>query len=490
VNAGAGSNQIELAPGGSRDKATVAVTAGRNTITGVQGGFDDDTSDVIATDFTNATVTLDENGTLKIKGNGFRAELQDLTPVENVGEGSGTYVQQRFNDGTRDIKAAIALNAETVIDASAGNYFKGNRSGVTFAGVEGDVNVNLSGADWNSQIDGQEAGFSGITNFQAGEGKTTLWSGAANETLSAGNGYASMYGAGGKNVLNGYDNSNGDKDARTTFFVLGNADGAANTINNFAFASSVDSGAADVLEVDTNTNLVSDVQISGNDVIISVTNRAGTATEKARITGALGQNMYVTDKVIAQVDNTNLTYDGQANFFVAKGKNASVKVDNQNTTTAELWLDGKPGNGLGDNFVGDIAVVDASEFDGKAELAGATNTNNTLIGGMGKNSLWGGNGAEGNDLMVGGTGENVFFYTNGNGNDTITGVNAGDVVYLSEVTLEQLSGTSVQNGVATITFKDGGSLTVNDAANATFVMTQGDQSQLYEVNESGFVGKA
>ena len=229
---------------------------------------------------------------------------------------------------------------------------------------------------------------------------------------------------------------------------------------------------ADILEVDTNTNVVSDVQIIGNDVVISVTNRAGTATEKALITEALGQNMYVTDKVVAQVNNTELTYDGQANFFVAKGKNASVTVEN------EL------------NFVGDIAVVDASKFDGKAELAGATNTNNTLIGGVGKNSLWGGNGPEGNDALIGGAGENVFFYTNGNGNDTISGVNSGDIVYLSEVTLEQLSGTAVENGVATIAFKDGGSLTINDAANATYVMTQGDQSQVYEINENGFVGKA
>ena len=200
--------------------------------------------------------------------------------------------------------------------------------------------------------------------------------------------------------------------------------------------------------------------------------------------------MYVTDKVVAQVNNTELTYDGQANFFVAKGKNASITVENELTTTAELWLDGKPNNGLGDNFVGDIAVVDASKFDGKAELAGATNTNNTLIGGVGKNSLWGGNGAEGNDALIGGAGENVFFYTNGNGNDTISGVNSGDIVYLSEVTLEQLSGTAVENGVATIAFKDGGSLTINDAANATYVMTQGDQSQVYEINENGFVGKA
>ena len=93
--------------------------------------------------------------------------------------------------------------------------------------------------------------------------------------------------------------------------------------------------------------------------------------------------------------------------------------------------------------------------------------------------------------MVGGTGaQNTFFYTNGNGNDTISGTNAGDVVYLAEVTLEQLASTSVENGTAVLNFKDGGQLTVADAANCQFVMTQGDQSQVYQISGGQFVAKA
>ena len=281
-----------------------------------------------------------------------------------------------------------------------------------------------------------------------------------------------------------------DRDARTTFFVLGNADGAKNTISSFHFVDDVaDKSLADVVDIDVATNVVSSVRINGNDVIIDVTNRRGTATERAVVQNAVGKNMLVTESVTAQVDNTDLIYDGEANFFVAKGKNASISVDSTSATTAEIWLDGKANNGLGDNFVGDIAYVNASKFDGKAELVGATNTNNTLIGGAGKNSLWGGNGSEGNDLLFGGAGQNSFFYANGNGDDSISGTSEGDLVYLSEVTLDNIASTAVENGVATINFKDGGKLTVNDAGNCSYILTQGDQAQIYQISDNQFVGK-
>ena len=110
---------------------------------------------------------------------------------------------------------------------------------------------------------------------------------------------------------------------------------------------------------------------------------------------------------------------------------------------------------------------------------------NIISAGSGNSSLWGGNG--GDDILTGGAGKDSFFYTNGNGSDTIDGTTEGDVVYLSEITLDQIASTGVENNVATINFKDGGKLTIGDASNATYVLTQGDQAQVYRVNESGFV---
>ena len=174
-----------------------------------------------------------------------------------------------------------------------------------------------------------------------------------------------------------------------------------------------------------------------------------------------------------------MTYDGDASFFVATGKNASITVDNENVTDAQIWL----GNQSNKTFMGDIRTIDASDFDGRAELAG-NDTDNIIYGGSGKNSLWGGNG--GDDLLIGGEGANMFFYANGNGNDTISGVNSGDVVYLGGVTLDNLAGTEFNTGSITMNFTDGGKLTVNDAANATFVLGGAEGQPAYYVNGNDF----
>ena len=173
------------------------------------------------------------------------------------------------------------------------------------------------------------------------------------------------------------------------------------------------------------------------------------------------------------VSMTGITSDGQI---------AGVKVTEQSETAGlgAKWAGtDAAGQEKRDQFKGDIRTVDARGFDAKAELAGG-DLNETIYGGADKNSLWGGNG--GDDLLVGGDGQNLFFYTNGNGNDTISGTNSGDVVYLSQVTMENIAGTSVENNVATINFNDGGKLTVNDASNASYVI--GDQT--YYVNGGEF----
>ena len=188
---------------------------------------------------------------------------------------------------------------------------------------------------------------------------------------------------------------------------------------------------------------------------------------------------------VAQVNTTALNYDGAADFFVATEKNASITVGEDLTTAASIWL----GNQSNSRYIGDIRTIDAADATVKTELAG-NDTDNTITAGSGDASLWGGNG--GDDLLNGGTGKNMFFYANGNGNDTIQGVNEGDVVYLGGVVIDNIipleqGGWYVQNDTAVISFTDGGKLTVNNATNATFVIGGQEGQPSYHVEGDKFV---
>ncbi len=469
VNAGAGHNQVILDTVENRDGADIILNSGKTTVQNFKAGFEGDrvffgVNDVIDFKFDGTNVSVQSN-------NVWHGVLSE------VGNGAN-FVNILSADANGPVKVAVAQEGAVIaVEDELADYYIGEKSGIDFTNYSGELMANL-GSQQQSLGTG-EVLFAGINQITAGSGQTTLMGSAKNETLYAGTGAASIYGGGGKNLL---ANSSDDKDGSTTFLVLGNADGAKNTIAGFNFAGG--DGVADKIEVDTNTNVVSNVAISGNDVIIEVSNRAGTATERAVISGAVGQNMQFGDNVVAQVNATDLVYDGTANFFVATSNNASISVGADVGTKAEIWLDGKPGNALGKNFVGDIRTIDATASSVKAELAG-NDTDNTILAGSGDTSLWGGNG--GDDFMQGGAGHDSFYYTNGNGNDTISGAGTGDVVFLSEMTLDQISTTSVSNGTAVISFKDGGSLTVGDAANCQFVLTQGDQYQTYRVNGDQFV---
>ena len=464
------------------------MSTGRTTINGgdIDGtlawdnSFDETTGDVLAFDLSKAEVSFDsDTNQIKVKGTGFRAEVNGITANNEDG---GNYVTQLIQSGTRTVKAALAGAGETINAAIGANYFKSKKGAVDFSNYDGDVNVNLSAGDWGSELNGEAATFEGINQLYGGDDDTTLYGSDANETLQAGNGYTSIYGGAGRNLLVGYDAE--DRDANVAFFVLGSAAGARNTIQGFAFLDEVkEKSFADKIEVAGNA--VTNVEIRGDEnVLLEVTGSTG-ATESVLIEGAAStsdakKNMYVTDQVIAQVSKDDLVYDGTANYFVATGKDAVIAVDNDTAKEAVIWLGTPERNGS--VYKGDIKTISATDFDGKAELAG-NELDNVILGGTYKNSMWGGNG--GNDLLVGGDGENTFFYANGNGNDTISGVNDGDVVYFSGVTLEDITGADFDDSSVTIKFKDEGTLNVSEAGKEVDFIV-GEQTFRVNGDHSGF----
>ncbi len=478
INADGGENLIRFKEGDtSRSGAEVIIASGTTTVQNAHNGYDEG-GDVINIDVTKLSLSVVNDG-LVVSGSGTHAT------VEGVGDNG--VVKQLIKTGGNTYKAAIAAEG-TEITVSDGddiaNYYQGGS--VNFTGYSDSVKADLSGAT-ESGIDGGVALFNGVNVLYAGSGNTEFRGSKGNDTLYAGTGNTSMYGGAGRNYL---ANSATEKDGSTSFFVLSEADGAHNTISGFEFLQSGSDnnfGTADRMQVGTaNGNRVSNVYIKNtNDVVITVTNSAGTQSETALIEGAVGQDMIFNETVVAQVNATTLNYDGTANYFVATENNAAINVNSDVVAPVSIWLDVPAWAGTKENtFKGDIRTIDASSSSVKAELAG-NDANNTIYAGSGNTSLWGGNG--GDDFMQGGAGVDNFYYTYGNGDDTISGTSTGDTVFLTQVGIDQISGASFEGSTATLNFTDGGKLTIKDAANANYVVTQGEEMRTYRVENGAFV---
>lgn len=100
--------------------------------------------------------------------------------------------------------------------------------------------------------------------------------------------------------------------------------------------------------------------------------------------------------------------------------------------------------------------------------------NNTLIAGRGYSSLWGGSSVS-DDLLIGGNSENTFFYCIGNGKDTIQSTNNGDLVMLSDISMEQIISAGITSNSVALNFADGGSLQVNGSKNVTYQLDDGSK---------------
>ena len=312
----------------------------------------------------------------------------------------------------KETKTAIAQAGAVIsVGDDLADVYYGKNSGVDFSSYDESLTLDLS------------ENFYGIKQITVGGGLNTLIGSSRNETLTG-------------------------SDGITEFNFR--AGGGRDFISNFNF---------DEDKINVGTDAVTDVRInSAGNVRLKV----GVGDDYLTIEDAQGKNFKINE-FTALVDK-NITYNDAANYFVATSRNATLTVGEG----AEIWLD----NSHGKIFAGDIKTIDATTSEGRNTLAGNA-LDNTILAGNGDASLWGGTG--GDDLLIGGTGKNTFFYLQGNGSDTIQSANDGDAVILSNVTLEQISDTSITAGGVAINFKDGGSLQINSTADITYQLADGSK---------------
>ncbi|MBE8953007.1 MAG: hypothetical protein SR1Q7_07680, partial [Quinella sp. 1Q7] len=465
---GDGKDLVELQADTNRDGADINVSKGRVTIVGsnnVLGGF---TGDTISIDDLDITTTkfkyAGDSLIIKDETLGFHAVVTAVSSLE------GGYMTQYIRNTTDDTVYSVAIGGESSTiyvaedDEARANAYIGNNSELNFTRYTKDAFIDL-GNDWaESYINGERVYIEGVNQLVGGEGTTVFKGSDAKETLIAGKGNTSLYGAGGLNVLGGYSGT--DKEGSTTFFVIGGNDGAVHTINNFEYVESNNyvnalNVTADQIETRIEENHFSNVAVVGDDLLLEVTSNYTGETEKALLTDAIdtvsgyGKD-FAVNGLVAQVGDTKVNVDGTADYYLATETNATVNVASSLTGDAIIWL-GDDGRDM--TFEGDFAVIDASNFTGKAELAG-NDLDNVIYAGTGATSLWGGNG--GNDLLVGGAGADNFYYAAGNGSDTIDNAGGNDVVNFVNLTLADITIDTITSSAVAFNFSDGGKLTVND----------------------------
>ena len=395
----------------------------------------------------------------------------DLAESADIVNGDYSFARTMIEDENGNlIKAAVAAENKwiQVTDANAEDYmanaYLGENSGIDFASYDGNVNLTLADGEnfGNGNIGGTAVNVRGITKIQLGSNDSTVIGAAnTNNTIAAGTGNASIWGGGASNdTLIGNTVHSGSTDF---FYFDGNG---RDVIQDFEFYNGDNRSTADRLNILTSG--LRNAIASGNDLVVEFTNDEDRLTIKDGLgkdivieTGAFGSNY---DTLIAQVNTNTLNYDGQANYFYALGKNATVSV-NSELYNAEINLSD------GGTFAGDIKVLNASDVQGTTMLIG--NGNDNSIFGSAENSTMWGSAAAGNDTLVGGAGVNTFLYGKGNGNDVALNVDGNDIVNLYDVELDDIvigtatGGEMIDNNAVTINLKDGGSITVQTGDNDT-----------------------
>lgn len=442
VYGGAGKDSIILDSTAGGEVVFTGTAAGKDTVTGFKSGFEDGDS-INFVDGNAADVKFSfKSGTATVKDGDGSLEITSLKAAT-----SGAV--ELYAAGT---KVAVAEEKKTIKTDSSkyADVYVGKDSIVDFSGSDEALNVNLAngiGGDTNI------ARFSGITAAKGGTGATTLMGASGAESLVAGSGKTSLYGGAGADTLVG--------GAEADMFFMGANEGT-NTMVGFTGGTDETSDTLYFLSDITGAKLGSsgvEITADNSKAVLSGTN-ANTAIHFS-VNGTEG-----VAKVGSTSANNSFGYDKTVTYYGGGSKTDKITLASGDTTDAQIWLDGSQGV-----TYASIDIIDASNGSGNLILAGDSSSQ-TITGGKGGSSLWGGVGSSA-DSLKGGSGTNAFFYGFGEGNDTIVSSNADDSVNLYNIKLSDVKSGEITNAGVSVELNDGSKLTVSTSKDITFKLADG-----------------
>jgi hypothetical protein len=478
---GAEGNDNLVLVAGNGQREVVGITKGINTdtVTGFTTGFEAE-SDQVA-----FLLEARNDGNAKISGNDVIVSDGDGRLVlEGAAADGKSYFM--INDKNGENRKVAVGGAGTTLTASNGSYAD---IYIGESGLGTGTTVDFSNNDRALALDLGNTGkydkwatpivFGSISNVKGADNQRNTIVGSEffdNSIVGGMNGHNSLYGGGRSNdVLKGQDNSE-------DYFFFGTGQGH-DSIQGFTVGDNSQSDKVVIFEgvvtgayrrIQDNKDVTDLTWSDGN--LLTIEKAAGSSDSLAAsaVDDLINYGVYGSSDErfikIGYADTINtFAYDARVNEYYgnsddrAIGNNDILTVGAE-VTNARIYLGGSSPDGQVKTFYRGITNIDARGSKGNLELCGGELAD-SIVGGMGANSLWGGND-KADDTLVGGSGKNEFFFAQGQGHDLIMNSSALDKVVIYNTNLDQCVGAQVTDeGNFIATMADGSSLTITNIQN-------------------------
>ena len=395
---------------------TFIYSGGKDVITDYVSGEDKISlgADISSTAFSGKDVvlTMDKNNILTIKG----VRYKELTLIDASGKElviTPDIVYLTNNNKTPHVMG----NDYDYVDASArtknkGIKITGNTNDNTILGGAG--KDSIYGTKGNDYIDGG----GNHDKLYGGEGDDEINGGTANDLLDGGAGDDTLWGGVGNDTLTGGNGAD-------TFIYSGGKD----VITDYVSGKDKISLGADI----------SSTAFSGKDVVLTIDKNniltiKGVRYKELTLIDARSKELVTTPDIV-YLTNNNKTPHVMGNDYdyvdaSARTKNKGIKITgnaNNNTILGGAGKDSIYGTKGNDYIDGGGNHDKLYGGEGDDEINGGT-ANDLLDGGDGDDTLWGGIG---NDTLKGGAGADVFIYNSGEGKDVISDFDNDDMLQIT-----------------------------------------------------------
>lgn len=428
----------------------IATNSGKDTVTDFKGGFDISENDAVYVVNGNASdlgAKVDSDGTVTVTDGTASLALGDL----GTGHNQDTNAYELLI-GTSKVAVAKSGDIIKTDDLSYADFWIGTYdsttktgSGVDLSDVAGVVNVNLDAL----------TNVRNMTTVTGGSGVTSLIGSSDAESLVAATGSTtSLYGGAGNDTLVS------SSDTKTEFFFMNGS--GKDTIQGFLTGETADvvnffgSGLGSIVRSDASNVVVT--TSDGSKLTIG----QATSSDDAKINWVNGAASGVA-KIASSVGGT-LSYESDVTQYIGASRKDTLTVATTDGSAVNMWLDGSQGVAYSD-----IDIIDASGNTGNTTIAGSAIAE-TITGGTGNASLWGGNGKDADVLNATSGSTTMFFYGQNQGNDVING-SANDMVNLYGLNLADVKSANIENSRVVFTTTANDTVTVNGVQ--TFQLADG-----------------